>query len=363
MGNIPSITDTQQTQPTSPGSTNPPTTPETPETPETPMTPIAPTLLMDEDEILDISADAMKAKEDECAVCERQCEVLEYPNAITDKIDRNFVLHDSGKLSRWHVLVTTGQSASKWPHDCFSGDWFPTDVNNVAKEIKTGKVQVSVITRGPESHCNPEEALDLIFFPEFVKYCNVEREHLNDLFHYHTNVIAPRHQNSVKLDKDTEYIAQNDELTEDEVIECEKLQEGYNGAPPSRFFTTSDRIKHGVGTKFPHPIDLIVDSFVLLCGHMIRDKRCGVTAPILREQFSIVMDAKYPDKVDKVDVDLVSHVGGHKVAGNCIIFGRGYGSVFYGRVFPEHVENIVDKTIMKGEILKPITRACHGELW
>ena len=73
-----------------------------------------------------------------------------------------------------------------------------------------------------------------------------------------------------------------------------------------------------------------------------------------------------------VAVGLVSHVGGHKWAGNVIIYvpprreeeagsskrlsplaGRG---VWYGRVEPKHVEGIVKETLIKGNVIKELCR-------
>jgi hypothetical protein len=102
---------------------------------------------------------------------------------------------------------------------------------------------------------------------------------------------------------------------------------------------------------------------MLICGHTIRDKRCGVTGPILVEQISKVLGKKFKNEEENVQVSLVSHVGGHKVAGNVLIFSKEFGFVFYGRVFPEHIENIIEKTVINGEILKPLVRAQHDDLW
>jgi hypothetical protein len=63
-------------------------------------------------------------------------------------------------------------------------------------------------------------------------------------------------------------------------------------------------------------------------------------------------------------VGLISHIGGHKFAGNVIIYippafahnalaGKG---IWYGRVGPEQVEGIVTKTILEGKVIKDIFR-------
>lgn len=67
-------------------------------------------------------------------------------------------------------------------------------------------------------------------------------------------------------------------------------------------------------------------------------------------------------------VALVSHIGGHKWAGNVIIYfppqypdgvspspfaGKG---IWYGRVEPKHVEGIVSETIKGGKVIKELFR-------
>ena len=75
---------------------------------------------------------------------------------------------------------------------------------------------------------------------------------------------------------------------------------------------------------------------------------------------------------EEVSVDLISHIGGHKWAGNVIVYfpreyrpvagshfplaGRG---VWYGRVGPQHVEGIVKETLLGGRVVKDLLRGVH----
>lgn len=114
---------------------------------------------------------------------------------------------------------------------------------------------------------------------------------------------------------------------------------------------------------------------VLICGHMERDKRCGIYGPILLEEFN-----KHLPPTAYPTATLVSHIGGHRFAGNVIIYippdflptpGRSASSsgdmvkkeknlvphklagsgIWYGRVERESVEQIVNETILGGRIL------------
>lgn len=122
---------------------------------------------------------------------------------------------------------------------------------------------------------------------------------------------------------------------------------------------------------------------VLICGHGGRDERCGKLGPILGDEFeeklqrqnvALLHDAPVPEAaeintevegyVPTARVGMISHIGGHKWAGNVIIYippsfsanplaGKG---IWYGRVEPQHVEGIVGKTIMDGKVIKELFR-------
>lgn len=122
---------------------------------------------------------------------------------------------------------------------------------------------------------------------------------------------------------------------------------------------------------------------VLICGHGGRDERCGKLGPILQAEFEEklerqnvpiirdppVMDAvKIPTEIQGYQpaarVGQISHIGGHKFAGNVIIYippsfksnplaGKG---IWYGRVEPANVEGIVAKTILDGKVVKDLFR-------
>ncbi|KAF9904263.1 hypothetical protein EC991_002866 [Linnemannia zychae] len=96
---------------------------------------------------------------------------------------------------------------------------------------------------------------------------------------------------------------------------------------------------------------------IMICSHKKRDKRCGVTAAILKKEFTRILRSKdlLGDAEGDVEIWLVSHIGGHKFAGNVIVH-RGGASVWYGRVEPCHSQAIVDATIERGEIIRELYR-------
>ncbi|KAK5319499.1 hypothetical protein LTR93_007419 [Exophiala xenobiotica] len=124
---------------------------------------------------------------------------------------------------------------------------------------------------------------------------------------------------------------------------------------------------------------------ILICSHGQRDSRCGILGPLLHAEFTrYINDRKMSDmgsgltlrattdaftsKADSginVNVGTISHIGGHKWAGNVIIYipptferlpsgphplaGSG---IWYGRVEPRHVEGIVEQTLLRGKVIQ-----------
>jgi (2Fe-2S) ferredoxin len=144
-------------------------------------------------------------------------------------------------------------------------------------------------------------------------------------------------------------------------------------------------------TQFLYGVQDVKEILVLICGHGGRDKRCGILGPLLREEFSTALPRAgievLTDPVEipspssttsisgdtgeggvKARVGLISHIGGHKFAGNVIIYippGMREGKerhglegcgIWYGRVEPRHVEGIVEETIQKGRVIESLFR-------
>lgn len=131
---------------------------------------------------------------------------------------------------------------------------------------------------------------------------------------------------------------------------------------------------------------------ILICSHRKRDVRCAVAAPKLEHAFSQTLQGEgwdvhtqledpigspledYPDgdekeaelsrRLQELDESLpkralilmTSHIGGHKYAGNVIIYMPQGAGVWYGRVSTHEVASIVHTTILGGRILPPLLR-------
>ena len=143
--------------------------------------------------------------------------------------------------------------------------------------------------------------------------------------------------------------------------------------------------------QFLYGVQDVKEVLVLICGHGGRDVRCGITGPILRDQFEACLPSKglriLKDPVEialreervvlpssgseewTARVALISHVGGHKFAGNVIIYippgiktvdGQKHAlegcGIWYGRVEPKHVEGIIQETVLGGRVIEDLFR-------
>ena len=74
---------------------------------------------------------------------------------------------------------------------------------------------------------------------------------------------------------------------------------------------------------------------------------------------------------EQIPVELISHIGGHKFAGNVIIYqparwrlGRHEPSstslagtgIWYGRVEPKHVQGVIHETLLGGRVIADLFR-------
>jgi (2Fe-2S) ferredoxin len=138
---------------------------------------------------------------------------------------------------------------------------------------------------------------------------------------------------------------------------------------------------------------------ICLCSHKKRDNRCAIAAPKLEaglisslehkgwevhtqlddthalgeslshtlpkgslEEVKTAFDAKLRELplLKRALVLRTSHIGGHKFAGNVVIYTPQGASITYGRVTPHEIESIVENTIIKGQILPSLLRGGIG---
>jgi hypothetical protein len=113
----------------------------------------------------------------------------------------------------------------------------------------------------------------------------------------------------------------------------------------------------------PHS-DIGNEALIFVCSHPKRDKRCGVAGPLLIAEFRQNLQAK---GISNVAVSAVSHVGGHKFAGNVIIYYKDHRGIWiadwYGRVKTCHVESLIEECIKNKKVIKELWRGqWNGEV-
>ncbi|MED6159614.1 hypothetical protein PIB30_043819, partial [Stylosanthes scabra] len=108
--------------------------------------------------------------------------------------------------------------------------------------------------------------------------------------------------------------------------------------------------------------EALLGSYVFVCSHGSRDRRCGACGPVLVSRFR--EETEVLGLQGKVFVSPCSHIGRHKCAGNVIIFGSSINGEatghWYGYVTPEDVPSLLQQHIIKGEILDSLWRGQMG---
>lgn len=98
------------------------------------------------------------------------------------------------------------------------------------------------------------------------------------------------------------------------------------------------------------PVDDVSGFHVLVCVHRERDDRCGDCGPLVVEAFEAAASER--DLDGGLTVHRSSHVGGHRFAGNVLVYP---GGAWYGYVRPDDVGTILDRHV-KGEVWEPHLR-------
>lgn len=112
----------------------------------------------------------------------------------------------------------------------------------------------------------------------------------------------------------------------------------------------------------PQPLDFITIQpipsntvHIYICSHMQRDHRCGLIGNLLISSMRrYLSSAETRSRMGDLDIQVMgcSHVGGHKYAGNVVIYRPQWKQgVWYGRVQPTDIPEILEKTVMEGKVL------------
>lgn len=247
----------------------------------------------------------------EISECSETCESCssKFPKSL--KFEENDPLWKSTKPYGMHILVSTGKT--DWAHDAVDGSG--TIKHAVAKwagdkKSPLGTIKVNVCSMGSDDfYINDdyinEKKTDLLVLPYFL---NIK---------------------GIAIDQVDEVLDELHQLLVDEV--------------------TIEKITSRLPMVSPDPNQ----SYVFMCSHTTRDKRCGVTAPIMKKEMENYLQEldlyrDFDDNIpDGVSVQFINHIGGHKYAANIIIYLKSLGkNIWLGLCKPNNVRPIVDQCIL-----------------
>ncbi|RUS22183.1 Sucrase/ferredoxin-like-domain-containing protein [Endogone sp. FLAS-F59071] len=191
-----------------------------------------------------------------------------------------------------------------------------------------------------------------------------------------TNLISTRpHSHDVLLFPDNLLIgnvtARNAELFYDMFLTNPPVLQGEDG----------EEVTHVPEMPSDSPFVVRVNMYehvIMICSHKKRDKRCGIVAPLLKDEFVRVLnDKNIVEGEGGAVVLMVSHIGGEfglhvllgweeeereiafGFAGNIILYSaQGRRGVWYGRVKVCHIRAIIERSIEQGRVLRELYRGC-----
>ena len=136
----------------------------------------------------------------------------------------------------------------------------------------------------------------------------------------------------------------------------------YVGVNESNVDQVAQDLKSGTGSS-SFKKEKIDASQIFICAHAKKDMRCGVCGPRLYQAFAEQLpQSSIADK--KIDIRRCTHVGGHKYAGNLIIYqehrNRKVFGDWYGYVEEKDVARLIDEHLANNQIVKDLWRGRCG---
>ena len=189
-----------------------------------------------------------------------------------------------------HVLVCTGVRGA-WPPKLEEAEGLLGRMAREVRDRRDGPGPIPKLTATDEP--SRGEGLDLLVFPEAVRYVGVDEEGWDAVLAAHV----------------------------------------IGGTPTEAV-----------------PREPLAGRWVFVCVHGARDERCGQCGPGVLAALEAECRAA---GLDDVAVRATSHVGGHKYAGNVIVYPEG---VWYGTVTPAEVPRIVREHLRAGQLVKELHR-------
>ncbi len=112
-------------------------------------------------------------------------------------------------------------------------------------------------------------------------------------------------------------------------------------------------IGNQISRRLPH--EPLSGQHVFVCTHGRRDLQCGRCGPPLVEAFHTALAGR--NLADNISLCRTSHVGGHRFAGNVLIYP---GGDWYGYVTPADVPRLIERHLLGGTVVTELWRGRMG---
>jgi (2Fe-2S) ferredoxin len=284
----------------------------------------------------------------EICSCEKSEGCGKFPSSVKFNDDDNKTLWNTTKPYGLHCIISTGKT--DWNHNAIDTKGsLEYEVDQWASSYKypDGTIKVSVSSL-PTDPLDDSASGDILLLPFFVWVRNVSPSHVHEVL----NRLVPQ----LLQERDVALQQSPSEQTKTTQTEPENSVNTNTGLTPPNApsFVSTDYLND------KSDVHVLTDNsyaFLFLCSHRTRDKRCGITAPIMKKEFEIHLREidKYrdlgDDRPDGVRIAFINHVGGHKYAANVLIYLKNSGkNIWLARCSPSNVKPIVEQTILEGKV-------------
>ncbi|KAF9414513.1 hypothetical protein BGZ94_000367, partial [Podila epigama] len=240
----------------------------------------------------------------DCHACTTPCVDEDHPHYPSYlKISHDMPMLYSVKPYTRHVLISTGKE--DW--ESHIEDDKESLAHHLTKAIQegqrgstfsSGRILVTNSSRLAEDWDGP--GWQVVVLPDQIVVNNVTIDQCGDFFQaflQETPLVAQKQSKEVEQGKGEQHV---DSPQEGQInIEMDK----------SINSPTSRTVSAGKSTFVAHKWQ--AKAAIMICSHRKRDKRCGVTAPILRKEFMRMLRSKdlLGDAEGDVEIWMISHIG------------------------------------------------------
>ncbi|KAG2222985.1 hypothetical protein INT45_012284 [Circinella minor] len=307
----------------------------------------------------------------DCSACPAPCDDhKQFPSYL--QFDKETPLLGSMKPYGRQVMISTGQV--DWAEKIEDDEGtLAANLNSIIKKQydvnKAGRIFITNTSRLTQQS-TIKNGQDVIIIPDNILITNVTPDRAQAFFDKFLNIPIPSFTKEEQKDNSNGHINGHSNVYINGHSTTNGRSNGYINKHAKGSSNGHHRHNNGhakgqsnghTNEYAPSPDDMQIiknthKAMILICSHKKRDKRCGITAPILGAEFDNVLREKDLTE-DDVAIYMVSHVGGHKFAGNVICYiHEGQTGIWYGRVNTCHCRAIIEDTICAGKVIKELYR-------